>query len=38
MPIPIIRAFGILKKCCAKINVRYGLEKHISDAIVKAAD
>ena len=38
MPIPIIRAFGILKKCCAKINVRYGLEQHISDAISKAAD
>ena len=38
MPTPIIRAFGILKKCCAKINLRYGLESHISEAITKAAD
>lgn len=38
MPVPIIRAFGILKKCCAKINVRYGLEQRISDAIIKASD
>ena len=38
MPTPLIRAFGILKKCCAKINVRYGLESHISEAIIKAAD
>ena len=38
MPIPIIRAFGILKKCCAKVNLRYGLDPKISDAIVKASD
>ena len=38
MPTPLIRSFGILKKCVAKINLRYGLEKHISEAIVKAAD
>ena len=38
MPIPIIRSFGILKKCIAKINVRYGLDPKIADAIVKAAD
>ena len=25
MPIPIVRAFGILKKCAAKVNLRYGL-------------
>ncbi len=25
MPIPIIRAFGILKKCAAKTNIKYGL-------------
>ena len=25
MPTPVIRAFGVLKKCCAKINLRYGL-------------
>lgn len=45
MPVPIIRAFGILKKCAAKVNVAYGLPQHIctifiikADAIVKAAD
>jgi fumarate hydratase, class II len=38
MPIPIVRAFGILKKCAAKINVRYGLDPKISEAIVKASD
>ena len=25
MPIAIIRALGILKKCAAKVNVKYGL-------------
>ena len=29
MPIPIIRAFGILKKCAAKVNVKYGLPQNI---------
>jgi len=29
MPIPIIRSFGILKKCAAKVNVRYGLSPKI---------
>jgi len=38
MPIPIVRAFGVLKKCCAKVNLRYGLDPKISDAIVRASD
>jgi fumarate hydratase class II len=38
MPVPIVRAFGILKKVCAKVNLRYGLDQKISDAIVKASD
>lgn len=38
MPIPIVRAFGILKKCCAIVNLRYGLDPKISEAIVKASD
>ena len=38
MPVPIIRAFGVLKKCAAKINVRYGLDPKISEAIIKASD
>jgi fumarate hydratase class II len=27
MPVPLIRAFGILKKCAAKVNTRYGLSE-----------
>lgn len=29
MPTPIIRSFGILKKCAAKVNLRYGLDPKI---------
>lgn len=29
MPLPVIRAFGILKKCAAKVNIRYGLPEKI---------
>lgn len=29
MPVPIVRAFGILKKCAAKVNLKYGLDKKI---------
>lgn len=29
MPKPIIRAFGILKKCAAKVNLRYGLDQKL---------
>ncbi len=38
MPIPIVRAFGVLKKSAAIVNLRYGLDTKISDAIVKASD
>ena len=38
MPVPIVRAFGILKKVCAKVNLRYGLDPKISDAIIEASD
>ncbi|CAN1324187.1 Fumarate hydratase 2 [Linum perenne] len=37
MPDPIIRAFGILKKCAAKVNMEYGLEPEIGKAIMQAA-
>eukprot|EP00262_Sarcandra_glabra_P002197 TRINITY_DN1245_c0_g1_i8.p1 TRINITY_DN1245_c0_g1~~TRINITY_DN1245_c0_g1_i8.p1 ORF type:complete len:466 (-),score=76.37 TRINITY_DN1245_c0_g1_i8:181-1578(-) len=37
MPEQIIRAFGILKKCAAKVNVECGLDPTIGDAIMKAA-
>jgi fumarate hydratase class II len=26
MPLPVIRAFGILKKCAAIANINFGLE------------
>ena len=26
MPVPIVRAFGVLKKCAARVNIRYGLD------------
>ena len=38
MPIPVVRAFGVLKKCAAKANKNFGLDPKIADAIVKAAD
>jgi len=38
MPIPIVRAFGILKKCAAKVNKNYGLDTKVADAIIKASD
>ncbi|TXG54283.1 hypothetical protein EZV62_019539 [Acer yangbiense] len=37
MPEPIIRAFGILKKCVAKVNMEYGLDPAIGKAIMQAA-
>ncbi|CAN4091381.1 unnamed protein product [Withania somnifera] len=38
MPEPIIRAFGILKKCAAKVNMEYGLDQSIGKAIMQAAE
>ncbi|XP_059155614.1 probable fumarate hydratase, mitochondrial [Physella acuta] len=38
MPLAIIRAFGILKRCAAQVNIEYGLSKDIAEHIVKAAD
>lgn len=37
MPEPIIRAFGVLKKCAAKVNMEYGLDPSIGKAIMQAA-
>ncbi|OMO50500.1 Fumarate lyase [Corchorus capsularis] len=37
MPEPIIRAFGVLKKCAAKVNMEYGLDVTIGKAIMEAA-
>ena len=38
MPVPVIRAFGILKKAAAKANKEFGLDSKKADAIIQAAD
>ncbi|CAO3666295.1 unnamed protein product [Umbelopsis vinacea] len=38
MPEPLIRAFGVLKKAAAKVNVTYGMDAKIGDAISRASD
>ncbi|XP_070578359.1 fumarate hydratase, mitochondrial-like [Ptychodera flava] len=38
MPIPLIRAFGLLKKAAAAVNEDYGLDKEKAEYIQKAAD
>jgi len=39
MPEPIIRGFGVLKKCAAKYNMAQGkMEAKVGEAIVSAAD
>ena len=38
MQLPVIRAFGYLKRACAEVNKEhYGLDQKIADAIVQAA-
>ena len=36
--IPVIRAFGYLKKAAAMVNKEYGMDANVADHIVKAAD
>ncbi|ETV99892.1 fumarate hydratase, mitochondrial, variant [Aphanomyces invadans] len=39
MPMPVIKAMGIVKKCAAKYNLKLGkLDKAIAENIIKAAD
>ncbi|CAF4177058.1 unnamed protein product, partial [Rotaria magnacalcarata] len=38
MPLPLIEAFGLLKKACATVNKQFGLDKKVSDAIAQACD
>jgi len=38
MPLPIIRAFGQLKKAAARANINFGLEEKLVTAITQAAD
>ncbi|MCO5612805.1 hypothetical protein L7F22_067076 [Adiantum nelumboides] len=37
MPDQIVQAFGVLKKCAAKVNATYGLDPKIANAIAEAA-
>jgi fumarate hydratase class II len=34
MPLPVVRAFGILKKSAAKANINYGLDSKIANAVM----
>lgn len=38
LQLPVIKAFGVLKKAAAQVNMEFGLDPKISDAISKAAD
>jgi fumarate hydratase class II len=38
MPEPLIKAFGILKKASAQVNMTYGLNEKVGQAIMQAAD
>ncbi|VDD91828.1 unnamed protein product [Enterobius vermicularis] len=38
MPLPVIHAFGVLKKAAALVNKEFGLDQKLVDAISKAAD
>ena len=38
MPIPVVRAFGLLKKSAAQANLHLGLDPKIANAIIMAAD
>jgi len=38
LPPPLIKAFGILKKAASIVNVSYGMDPKIGEAIQKAAD
>ncbi|KAJ8494877.1 hypothetical protein ONZ51_g2016 [Trametes cubensis] len=38
LPEPLIKAFGVLKKAASIVNVSYGLDPKVGEAIQKAAD
>lgn len=39
MPLPVIKAFGVVKKCAAKYNMEKGkLDKEVGSKIIQAAD
>ena len=38
MPLPVIKAFGLLKKSAAKANLNFGMDAKIANAVIQAAD
>ncbi|KAK4705128.1 fumarate hydratase, class II, partial [Phenoliferia sp. Uapishka_3] len=38
MPVPLIKAFGVLKRAAAEVNMTYGMDKTVGEAIKAAAD
>jgi len=38
MPLPVIKAFGVLKKAAAEVNQEFGLDPKVAAAISQAAD
>ena len=38
MPIPLIRAFGVVKKAAATVNIGFGMDPKVANAIVQATD
>jgi len=38
LPPPLIKAFGVLKKAAAVVNIGYGMDPKIGEAIQKAAE
>jgi len=38
MPLGVVKGFGILKKACAKVNKKYGLDTEKADAIIRASE
>ncbi len=38
MPLPVIKAFGVLKKAAAEVNKEFGLDPKVAEAVSKAAD
>ncbi len=38
LPLPLIQAFGILKKAASVVNIGYGMDPKLGEAIQQAAD
>ena len=38
LPQPLIKAFGVLKKAAAIVNIGYGMDQKVGEAIQEAAD